>query len=98
MVFFLPIHVVRFSSDQFILVGLSLCIFFLSYLYHNHSLSINLYCFGAIYLIYLSFLSYLSFRYLKISKFEPLLVPIEKFKHLISHFENFLRSHILLES
>ena len=32
VVFFFPIHVVRFPSDQLILVGLSLCIFLLLFL------------------------------------------------------------------
>ena len=57
MLFFLPIHVVWLSSFQYILVGLGLCIFFLSYLYHDHSLSIDLCCFRSIYLLCLFFLS-----------------------------------------
>ena len=78
MVFFLPIHVVCFSSDQIILVGLSsLCISFLSYLYHNHSLSINLYCFGSIYLLSLIFLSSL-FRMVSCRQEFDILAPLPK--------------------
>ena len=54
---FFPIHVGWLSCYQYIFVDLGLCIFFLSYLYHNHSLSIDLCCFGSIYLLCLFFLS-----------------------------------------
>ena len=92
VVFFFPIHVVRFSSDQLILVGLSLCIFFLLFL--SSLLVINIFLLFWIYIYSFSIFSIiisLSIGTLlsctTLAWFASLL---EKNSHLLNKFEEFI--------